>query len=301
MSPTPVLSAKDLRKNFGKVAAVQGVSLDIHQGQCLGLLGPNGAGKTTTIEMLEGILAPDSGEILFQGQPLGKMSRERCGIQFQETSLPDYLTVREVLTLFSRLYPRSRPIDEIVPRCRLQDFLDRDTHQLSGGQRQRVLLAIALLNRPDLVFLDEPTTGLDPQARRNFWELIREIQAEKTTILLTTHYMEEAYELCDEIAIMDRGKIIAQGAPDTLLRQHFSGVAIELPREDFAKATWTEYEQKMLGEPFFRGEMVELQTGEVDLALKTLIAAGAPLGRLRVREQTLEDLFLSLTGKEIRA
>ncbi len=296
-APHPILEARTLHRRFGKVHAVRGLSLSIREGTCFGLLGPNGAGKTTTIEMLEGIGKPDSGEILFRGQALGKLSRERCGIQFQHTALPDYLTVREVLTFFSRLYQEPAPIEELITRCRLGEFLDRDTHVLSGGQRQRVLLAIALINRPDLVFLDEPTTGLDPQARRNFWELIREIKANRTTVLLTTHYMEEAYELCDEIAIMDQGGIIAQGSPDALLRQHFDAVAILVPKADLARA---ENSLSALDAVAISDEVMEIQTRGVEATIQQLLSAGVPLQRVRIREQTLEDLFLALTGKDIR-
>jgi ABC-2 type transport system ATP-binding protein len=295
-----ILRAEHLKKSFGTVQAVRDVSLELREGSCLGLLGPNGAGKTTTIEMLEGILRPDSGAILFRGDPLGQLSRERCGIQFQHTALPDYLTVREVLQLFSRLYPASESIEELVQLCSLSEFLDRDTHQLSGGQRQRVLLAVALVNRPELLFLDEPTTGLDPQARRNFWNLIRKIKQRGATVLLTTHYMEEAYELCDEVAIMDRGVVIAHGAPDALLKQHFQGVAIQMPREDFESARWKTEQDRAALQPFAMDDHVEIQTGNLDETLRTLLDAGTSLSRIRIREQTLEDLFIALTGKEIR-
>jgi len=298
-----ILEASNLQKTFAPkskspVHAVRGLSLSIQPGTCFGLLGPNGAGKTTTIEMLEGIKKPDSGQILFEGEPLGKRSREHCGIQFQHTSLPDFLTVREVLAFFSRLYTNPAPIDELIQSCRLGEFLDRDTHLLSGGQRQRVLLAVALVNRPKLLFLDEPTTGLDPQARRNFWELIREIKAKQTTVLLTTHYMEEAYELCDQIAIMNQGRIIAKGSPDALLKEHFDAVAIVLPEADFRKG---EAKLGHLKPVPLRDGGLEIQTASVEKTLQEFIDAGVPLQRVRIREQTLEDLFLVLTGKELRA
>jgi ABC-2 type transport system ATP-binding protein len=301
--PAPQLEARDLHKRFGRsgpaqVHAVRGVSLAIERGRCFGLLGPNGAGKTTTIEMLEGISTPDSGEVLFEGAPLGKLSRQHCGIQFQHTALPDFLTVREVLRFFSGLYESHAPIEELVERCRLAEFLDRDTHLLSGGQRQRVLLAVALVNRPRLLFLDEPTTGLDPQARRNFWELVREIKAAGTTVLLTTHYMEEAYELCDEIAIMDQGKVIAQGSPASLLKAHFDAVAVVLPASDYALGAGRIGDLKAV--PIREG-LLEIQTTSVDHTVRAFIDAGIPLQRIRIREQTLEDLFLALTGKGLRA
>jgi ABC-2 type transport system ATP-binding protein len=300
MPHTNLLEAFDLQKTFPgakPVHAVRGVNLSIREGTCFGLLGPNGAGKTTTIELLEGIKTPDSGRILFEGHLLGPLSRERCGIQFQHTSLPDFLTVREVLQFFSRLYADPAPWPELVEACRLGEFLDRDTHLLSGGQRQRVLLAVALINRPRLLFLDEPTTGLDPQARRNFWELIREIKARRTTVLLTTHYMEEAYELCDEIAIMDQGRIIAQGSPQALLKAHFDAVAILLPAADLEHAGAG---LRDLSAVPVREGLVEIQTSSVEQTLRRLLESGVPLQRVRIREQTLEDLFLALTGKDLR-
>ena len=234
---TALLSVRDLQKHFPKVKAVNGVSFDIAAGQCFGLLGPNGAGKSTTIEMLEGILKPSAGEVRFKGEPLGRQYREKIGIQFQSTALQDFLTVRENLEFFSQLYSSGTPIEELIRACRLEEFLNRDSRKLSGGQRQRLLLAIALVNDPELIFLDEPTTGLDPQARRNFWELVQGIKARGKTIVLTTHYMEEAYLLCDDIAIMDKGQVIARGSPQKLLAEHFNDSALELPLAELAGKT----------------------------------------------------------------
>jgi ABC-2 type transport system ATP-binding protein len=293
---TVVLEAKNLVKRYpgASANAVDGLSLSVREGLCFGLLGPNGAGKTTTVEIMEGIKTPDSGEVLYRGAPIGPKFRERSGIQFQETALQEKLTVRELLTLFGSLYPKTASIKELVDLCDLGEFLDRDAAKLSGGQRQRVLLAIALVNDPDLVFLDEPTTGLDPQARRNFWELVRLIKKRGKTLLLTTHYMEEAYELCDEVAIVDRGRVIAQGEPDHLLKKHFDGVTIELPKADFKTGT------PMPGKIVEREGTVEILTSEVDAALAALIKSGASLARLQVRPRTLEDLFLELTGRGLR-
>ncbi|MGH8561644.1 MAG: ABC transporter ATP-binding protein, partial [Nevskiales bacterium] len=207
------LEVRSLVKKYPAVTAVDGVSFAVAEGSCFGLLGPNGAGKTTTVEILEGILQPTSGEVLYRGEPLGARFRQDAGVQFQSTSLQDFLTVREHLTLFRKLYAHGLEIDELIRLCALEEFHDRDARKLSGGQRQRLLLAIALVNDPAVVFLDEPTTGLDPQARRNFWDLINRIKALNKTVVMTTHYMEEAYRLCDEIAIMDHGLIIAQGSP----------------------------------------------------------------------------------------
>jgi ABC-2 type transport system ATP-binding protein len=294
---TIVLEARNLVKRYPGAAAnaVDGLSLAVREGLCFGLLGPNGAGKTTTVEIMEGITAPGAGEVLYRGAPIGAAFRERSGIQFQETALQEKLTVRELLALFGSLYPRTTPVAELVELCDLGEFLDRDAKKLSGGQRQRVLLAIALVNDPDIVFLDEPTTGLDPQARRNFWELVRLIKSRGKTLLLTTHYMEEAYALCDEVAIMDRGRVIAQGEPDHLLKKHFDGVTIELPKADFRVAA-----SPLPGKVVERGGSIEVMTSEVDATLGALIAGGSSLARLKVRARTLEDLFLELTGRELR-
>ncbi|HRJ51137.1 MAG TPA: ABC transporter ATP-binding protein [Candidatus Thiothrix moscowensis] len=293
----PIIEVRNLRKHYPKVKAVDGVDFAVRQGICFGLLGPNGAGKTTTIEMMEGITRPSSGEILYKGEPQGERFRQEAGIQFQSTALQDFLTVRENLKFFSSLYPKSLPLEELIDICRLRDYLDRDASKLSGGQRQRMLLALALVNDPDVVFLDEPTTGLDPQARLNFWELVNSIKARNKTVLLTTHYMEEAYNLCDEIAIMDHGKIIAHGSPDELLAEHFQDVIIELPERDFpdsAKTIPHRYLDKVNG-------TVEIITQDVNATLAQLMQHGASLAGLQVRPRTLEDLFLQLTGKELRA
>ncbi|MBE2294199.1 MAG: ABC transporter ATP-binding protein, partial [Phycisphaerales bacterium] len=208
-----LLETHNLIKHFRGVNAVNGLDLAIPAGCCFGLLGPNGAGKTTTVEMLEGIQQPTAGAIRYRGEVLGTRFRQEIGIMFQSTALQDFITGRENLRMFGSFYTRTLPLDTLIEACALGEFLDRETRKLSGGQRQRLLLAIALVNDPELIFLDEPTTGLDPQARRNFWKLIDRIKARGKTILLTTHYMEEAYQLCDQIAIMDHGRIIAQGTP----------------------------------------------------------------------------------------
>ena len=291
----PVLEVRDLVKEYPGVRAVDGVSFAIEPGQCFGLLGPNGAGKTTTVEMMEGVTAPASGEVLYGGEPLGARFRAEAGIQFQKTALQDFLTVRETLQLFRRLYPRGRDVDELIRLCALEQLADRDNRKLSGGQTQRLLLAIALANDPQVLFLDEPTTGLDPQARHNFWDLIRSIKAERRTVLLTTHYMEEAYFLCDTIAIMDQGRIIAEGQPSRLLKDHFEDVVLELPREDFRGET-ADFPLPVL----VANERVEISTSDVERALRALLDRGVPLKHLQIRPRNLEDLFLELTGRELR-
>jgi ABC-2 type transport system ATP-binding protein len=290
-----ILEVRDLVKDYPGVRAVDGVSFAIREGQCFGLLGPNGAGKTTTVEMMEGVTTPTAGEVLYRGERLGARFRAEAGIQFQKTALQDFLTVRETLVLFTRLYPRRRPVEELIRVCALEPVADRDNRKVSGGQMQRLLLAIALANDPSVLFLDEPTTGLDPQARHSFWDLIRSIKAEGRTVLLTTHYMEEAYFLCDVIAIMDRGRIIAQGPPSRLLQEHFDDVVLELPRADFPAAT-AAFPLPVL----VTQDRVEISTGDVEGALRVLLDHDVPLRQLRIRPRSLEDLFLELTGRELR-
>ena len=289
-----LLEVRKLVKRYGALTAVDSLDLKIRKGACFGLLGPNGAGKTTTLEMLEGILPPTSGEILYRGEPIGKRFAEEVGIQFQSTALPDLLQVHEVLDLFSALYQKTIPHEELRQLCDLEEFWDRDASKLSGGQRQRVLLALAIVNDPEIVFLDEPTTGLDPSARRRFWELIEHIRQRGKTVVLTTHYMEEAYELCDEIAIMNRGTIIAQGSPNELLKTHFRGISIRLPKSgDLRVGT----DSIAASEVFDRGDAYEIMTEDPSAALQSLLAKSIPLQDIQVRSRNLEDLFLKLTGK----
>jgi ABC-2 type transport system ATP-binding protein len=293
---SPLLEVHNLVKEYPGLTAVDGLSLSVDEGICFGLLGPNGAGKTTTIEIMEGILGATSGEVRYRGEPLGQRFKEEAGILFQTTSLQDFLTVRQSLEMFRRLYDTGLDVDEVIKLCALEKLEKRDTRKLSGGQRQRLLLAIALVNDPALLFLDEPTTGLDPQARRNFWELVQSIKARRKTIILTTHYMEEAELLCDEIAIMDRGRIIAQGQPRRLLREHFAEVLLELPRQEFPEAA-----RGLSLRLIEASDRVEITTDDLDGTLRALMDAHVPLTDLRIRPPNLEDLFLELTGKELRA
>lgn len=293
--PAPLLLARHLVRVYPNgVRAVAGISLAVDQGECLGLLGPNGAGKTTTLEMLEGLQTPTAGEILFKGRPLDQEYREAIGIQFQSTALQDFQTVGETLRMFARLYRRRTDLDALIRLCHLEDLLGRDTRELSGGQRQRLLLAIALVNEPELVFLDEPTTGLDPQSRRNFWSLIEEIRRRGTTVILTTHYMEEAERLCDRVAIVDQGRIIAEGRPNDLICAHFPAYLIHLPETAWPK-TLPLPENAVVGE----GE-IELPADAVAPRLLELDRLGVDLGALRVSRPNLEDLFLKLTGHRLR-
>ena len=291
-----ILEVRKLVKKYPGVTAVDGIDFAVGAGECFGLLGPNGAGKTTTVEIMEGITQPSSGEVLYRGAPVDARFRQEVGIQFQSTALQDFLTVRETLALFRSFYSRGLNVEELTQLCTLGEYLDRDARKLSGGQRQRLLLALALVNDPEVLFLDEPTTGLDPQARRNFWELIRAIKARKKTVILTTHYMEEAFLLCDRIAIMDHGHIIAEGPPATLLAKHFHDVILQIPKEDFRLSA-----DELGYDVLDAGEMVEISTADVDGALQKLMQKKISLARLQIRARTLEDLFLELTGKELRA
>jgi len=233
--PQIALEARNLVKEYPGVLAVDHVSFQVNEGICFGLLGPNGAGKTTTVEIIEGVTRPTSGDVYYHGEIAGARFRQEAGIQFQNTALQDFITVRETLEMFHALYERQADLDHVIEQCSLGELLDRDNRKLSGGQRQRLLLAVALVNRPRLVFLDEPTTGLDPQARRSFWTLVQSIREEGATIVLTTHYMDEAQVLCDEIAIMDKGKIVTQGAPDKLLFDKYGDRLINLPHGEIRR------------------------------------------------------------------
>ncbi len=292
-----ILQVENLVKHFGPVEAVNGVSFAIERGTCFGLLGPNGAGKTTTVEMMEGILPTTSGNIQYKGAPADETFRNEAGIMFQETSLQEFIQVGEALELFSRFYSHTRPLDELIERCALGEYLDRDVRKLSGGQRQRLLLAIALVNDPEIVFLDEPTTGLDPQARRNFWQLVTDIKQEQKTLVLTTHYMEEAYELCDEIAIMDHGRIIAQGSPRALLKKHFDNSVILLPANEVPETLDQDPRLKL----HRMNGQVEILSEDVNATIDLLMAQRIPLTHLQIRSRTLEDLFLELTGRGLRS
>ncbi|MES9990817.1 MAG: ABC transporter ATP-binding protein [Candidatus Thiodiazotropha sp.] len=291
-----MIEADNLCKYYAGVKAVDGVSFSIPRGVCFGLLGPNGAGKTTTVEMLEGIKTPTSGEIRYKGESLGRRFRNEAGIMFQHTALQEYIRVDEALKMFQQLYTKTRPIDELVEICALEEFLSRDTRKLSGGQKQRLLLAIALINDPEVVFLDEPTTGLDPQSRRNLWHQVRRIKAENKTLVLTTHYMEEAFELCDEIIIMDHGSIIAQGNPKTLLTNHFDKSVISLPLSALPKDFHVDSASTLHPQD---GHM-EILSADVDVTIRHLTQQRIPLQQLQVRSPTLEDLFLELTGHHLR-
>ncbi len=292
---TTILEARNLLKIYPGIRAADGISFAVESGSCYGLLGPNGAGKTTTMEIMEGIIQQDDGEVLYQGRSADEIYRREIGIQFQTTSLQDFQTVHEALIMFAALYDESADTDELIELCHLHEFINRDTRKLSGGQRQRLLLAIALVNNPRLVFLDEPTTGLDPQARRNFWSLIEGIKQTGKTILLTTHYMEEAYRLCDQIAIVDHGKIIIEGKPDELLKQHFQSSIIRLPQRAVTDCTVLPEDIQLVDKQY------ELFTDDVPASIAMLEKRGFTLSDCQISAPTLEDLFLKLTGHALRS
>lgn len=301
----PLLHIQGIHKNYGDFKAVNGVSLSIPAGICYGLLGPNGAGKTTTIEMMEDILSVSAGEIHYKGKPRNQRFREEVGIQFQSTELPQFLTVGETLRMFHGLYRQPAALEDIISLCQLEELLKRDNRRISGGQKQRLLLALALLNDPTLIFLDEPTTGMDPQARRHLWDIVKALKARGKTLILTTHYMDEAQELCDTIGIMDKGKLLTEGSADSLIQRYCPHQVLRLPlsleMHLLKRATrhlptdTTELHQWQHQKTHYH-----FKTNNLDLALKALLAGTISLESLHVHTPTLEDVFLELTGRSLR-
>jgi len=290
-----LLEVNNLVKKYKTVLAVDDTSFSVKQGICFGLLGPNGAGKTTTIEIIEDVIAPTSGEILYKGKPRTASFKDEVGIQFQTTSLLSFLTVRETLETFQSLYRHTTEIDDLVGLCHLGEFQHQYNDKISGGQRQRFLLAMALINQPELLFLDEPSTGMDPQARHNLWDLIQQIRQDGKTIILTTHYMEEAQYLCDEIAIMDYGKIIARGTPQELIKQFSPEMTVILPASSLGNALG------QLPLPYRKvHDTVEIKTSDVNSCLDLLISQNVDLSDLMVQSPSLESVFLNLTGRQLR-
>jgi ABC-2 type transport system ATP-binding protein len=291
----PILEVKNLVKKYGSANAVDGVSFALEKGSCFGLLGPNGAGKTTTIEVIEDITEPTAGDILYKGRPRTDTFRAEIGILFQQTALLSFLTVYETLATFRDFYTHAADLQKLIEMCRLKEFLNQYNDRISGGQRQRFMLALALVNEPELVFLDEPSTGLDPQARRNLWDIVEDIKADGRTIVLTTHYMEEAQILCDEIAIMDYGRIIAQGSPAELIRNCCGRVTVVLPLTSFnpslpALSFPTQVVQ----------DRVEIMPDDLNRCIAELVSKKVNLKDMQVRSPNLEDVFLNLTGRQLR-
>ncbi|HEX4935025.1 MAG TPA: ABC transporter ATP-binding protein [Gemmatimonadaceae bacterium] len=309
MPPTPLaLDVRALHKRYGDVVAVNGLDLQVRAGECFGLLGPNGAGKTTTIEICEGILDPDAGDVLVLGMRWSTDEaalRQRLGVQLQEAQFADKLTVAETVRLFRSFYSRGPTVADIVARVQLEEKAHARVSTLSGGQRQRLSVACALVGDPALVFLDEPTTGLDPQSRRQLWELVERLRAAGTTIMLTTHYMDEAERLCDRIAIVDRGQVIALGTPRELIRSLGAEQVVECALGD-GEALAADELSALPGVIRARsdGGTHALQVAaahETIPALLALIARrGHTLTELRTHSPTLEDVFVSLTGRQLR-
>jgi ABC-2 type transport system ATP-binding protein len=305
----PALCVRNLRKAYNDVVAVDGVDIEVRAGECFGLLGPNGAGKTTTIEICEGLVAADSGELevlglRWQDSPQGL--RQRLGAQLQETQLSDKLTVGETVRLFRSFYLKGPSIEKLTALVGLQEKTKSRVGNLSGGQKQRLSLACALAGDPDLLFLDEPTTGLDPQARLQLWEVMQQFKLGGRTIVLTTHYMDEAERLCDRVAIMDRGKIIARGTPRELIASLGARQIIEFSAEDAIRRLDIGALQQIAGLDDVRmgNGAVRMQVSElhesVPALLRELARQGIPLTALRTRSATLEDVFVALTGRRLR-
>jgi ABC-2 type transport system ATP-binding protein len=300
------IQVEHLVKQYPGVRAVDDVSFSVAAGEVFGLLGPNGAGKTTTTEIIEGLRQADRGTVRVLGLELsrhGEAIKQRIGVQLQTTALYQKLTVREIIALFGSFFAHALPPDEVIALVALQEKATTRTKLLSGGQRQRLAVAIALVNDPEVVFLDEPTTGLDPQARRRMWEVIANLRGRGRTVFLTTHSMEEAERLCGRVAIMDRGKIIALGTPHELIRQHFAYTAIDFPTSPVLP------EQELRRLPQVADVRVENGTTTlyssgvahtIEALSRLAVAHNEGLGGLPVRQATLEDVFLHLTGRRIR-
>jgi ABC-2 type transport system ATP-binding protein len=300
------LQVRGLRKTYPGVVAVDGLELDVRRGEVFGLLGPNGAGKTTTLEMIEGLTAPDAGGIRVLGLDWGRDGRairSRIGVQLQSTSLFNKITPREALALYGSYYPRRRNALELLDLVQLRDKADAWHMTLSGGQMQRLALALALVNDPELVFLDEPTTGLDPQARRGLWDVVRRIKEEGRTVILTTHYMDEAEVLCDRLAIMDHGRLLTEGSPMGLIRSLAIPSVVELAFDGAAPGP-AGLEASLGMAVAAKGDLWEIPTPDPKTLLPRLLEAAeslqVPYRQIHVRRATLEDVFLHLTGRSLR-
>jgi len=301
---TPALRCEQLVKKYGDLTAVDGLDLEVDTGECFGLLGPNGAGKTTTVEILEGLNEPTAGRVEVLGMRWDRDERalrQRLGVSLQETHLPDKLTVEENLRMFRSFYLQGRPLEEVLDMVGLSDKRTAWTERLSGGQKQRLAVACALVSDPELLFLDEPTTGLDPQSRRQLWDVVLGFKSRGRTVLLTTHYMDEAERLCDRVAIVDKGKVIAMGTPGELIASLGAQQVVEFSTEQpLAPDGWG-------GLPSVRSarrsaDGIALTVEQLHLALPAILARAEPLGltHLSTHQATLEDVFVHLTGRHLR-
>jgi ABC-2 type transport system ATP-binding protein len=308
----PAIRCSGLLKRYADVVAVAGLDLTVTDGECFGLLGPNGAGKTTTIEILEGLTTPDAGEVEVLGRHWtgageSRALRERLGIQLQETQLADKLTVEETVRLFRSFYRAVHSVEEVLGLVALEEKRTAWVGKLSGGQKQRLAVACALVSRPELLFLDEPTTGLDPQSRRQLWDVIGRFRSEGGTVLLTTHYMEEAERLCDRVAIMDHGRVIALDTPRSLIASLGAEHVVEFALVDGAARA--PHVEELAGLPGVHAvrpgpDRTALTVAEVHRAVPALLALlerrGAELSLLATHHATLEDVFVALTGRQLR-
>jgi ABC-2 type transport system ATP-binding protein len=309
-APKSALRCQGLVKHYGDVAAVAGLDLEVRSGECFGMLGPNGAGKTTTVEIFEGLRVPDAGDVEVLGDRWrgdGLALRARLGIQLQETKFPEKLQVNEVVTLFRSFYPRGLDVADVLALVGLEEKATAYVRTLSGGQKQRLSLGCALVGDPELLFLDEPTTGLDPQSRRQTWEIVEGLKARGRTVLLTTHYMEEAARLCDRVAVVDHGKVIALGTPRELIASLGAQHVVEFAVGDAAPAGIDAAILRALPsvEDVVRdGESWRLTVREVHRAVPALLAVlserGAEPTELSTHHATLEDVFMALTGRRLR-
>jgi ABC-2 type transport system ATP-binding protein len=302
----PVISVSDLHKSYGDVRAVDGISFTVGRGEVFGMLGPNGAGKTTTIEILEGLRKPDSGNVSVLGMDVIRHAdaiKERIGVQLQTVALYPRLTVRELISLFGSIYRHSVPTQDLIDRVDLGERADARSMNLSGGQQQRLSIALSLVNDPELVFLDEPTTGLDPQARRSIWDLVKELRGQGKSVMLTTHYMEEAAELCDRVAIMDHGHILEIGTVGELIRKRFKERAVffdthpSLSPAQLSKLGGVTHAAQEDGQTVLYSKDVPATIGALLGMADRLKVEPHNLG---VRQATLEDVFLDLTGRALR-
>jgi len=308
----PSLLLRGLRKAFGEVVAVDGLDLEVARGECFGLLGPNGAGKTTTIEICEGLTEPDAGTVELLGlnwQSGAAELRQRIGIQLQETQFPDKMTVEETLRLFRSFFRHGIPVEESIRTAQLEEKRGARVGTLSGGQKQRLAMACALVGDPELLFLDEPTTGLDPQARRHLWDLVDELKQAGRTIILTTHYMEEAERLCGRVAIMDHGKVIAQGTPQQLIASVGGEDIVEFAVAGHETGGGQVDAEPLTAIPGVQWHRVDaglhqLAVTEPHLAVPRIFAAltgqGLHLSEFRTHSATLDDVFVRLTGRNLR-
>jgi len=304
--PTQIIEVENLKKNYDAVEAIRGISFSVEEGEVFGLLGPNGAGKTSCVEILEGLRTPDSGRVSVCGmnpQSGGNEYKQLIGGVLQSTSLPEKIRVREAIELFSSFYSRRRSVSDLIDRFGLREKQSAFYSTLSGGQKQRLALAMALLNEPRVVFLDEPTAGLDPQVRREIYDIIEELKREKKTILLTTHYIEEAERLCDRVAIVDGGKLIASGTPRDLKHASAGTTRIELRLAKPGDATAFMKLDGVTDSRAFDGYFVihsKHVPGTIVAIVKHLEATGNDLAGLEIATPSLEDVFIELTGRRLR-